>query len=69
MMNVMPLAIFEQQKIFQKIQQCKHATRTFGDLSKREIEEIIRTGRNYDFDWFANDRVLYKKFIIMIYYT
>ena len=36
-----------------KFQHFKRATRTFGDLSKREIKEIIRNGRNAGFDWFG----------------
>ena len=36
-----------------KFQHFKRATRTFGDLSKREIKEIIRNGRSYGFDWFS----------------
>lgn len=36
-----------------KFQRFKRATRTFGDLSKREIKEIIRNGRNSGFDWFG----------------
>lgn len=36
-----------------KFQRFKRATRTFGDLSKREIKEIIRNGRSFGFDWFG----------------
>lgn len=36
-----------------KFQQFKRATRTFGDLSKREIKEIIRNGKSSGFDWFG----------------
>ena len=36
-----------------KFQRFKRATRTFGDLSKREIKEIIRNGRSSGFDWFG----------------
>jgi len=36
-----------------KFQRFKRATRTFGDLSKREIKEIIRNGKSSGFDWFG----------------
>lgn len=36
-----------------KFQRFKRATRTFGDLSKREIKEIIRNGKSSGFDWFS----------------
>lgn len=36
-----------------KFQRFKRATRTFGDLSKREIKEIIRDGKSSGFDWFS----------------
>lgn len=36
-----------------KIQRFKRATRTFGDLSKREIKEIIRNSRSSGLDWFG----------------
>ena len=36
-----------------KFQRFKQATRTFGDLSKREIKEIIRNGKSSGFDWFG----------------
>lgn len=36
-----------------KFQHFKRATRTFGDLSKREIKELIRNSRNAGFDWFG----------------
>lgn len=36
-----------------KFQRFKRATRTFGDLSKREIKELIRNGRSSGFDWFG----------------
>ena len=36
-----------------KFQKFKRATRTFGDLSKREIKELIRNGRSSGFDWFG----------------
>ena len=36
-----------------KFQRFKRATRTFGDLSKREIKEMIRNGRSFGFDWFG----------------
>lgn len=36
-----------------KFQRFKRATKTFGDLSKREIKEIIRNGRSSGFDWFG----------------
>lgn len=36
-----------------KFQRFKRATRTFGDLSKREIKELIRNGRSSGFDWFS----------------
>ena len=36
-----------------KFQRFKRATRTFGDLSKREIKEMIRNGRSSGFDWFG----------------
>ena len=36
-----------------KFQRFKRATRTFGDLSKREIKELIKNGRNAGFDWFS----------------
>ncbi|MBP3502591.1 MAG: hypothetical protein J6K42_03835 [Clostridia bacterium] len=35
-----------------KFQRFKRATRTFGDLSKREIKEIIRNGRSLGYDWY-----------------
>lgn len=38
-----------------KSQQFKRATRTFGDLSKREIKELIRQSKSSGFDWF-NER-------------
>ena len=38
-----------------KFQRFKRATKTFGDLSKREIKEIIRNGRSSGFDWY-NER-------------
>lgn len=34
-----------------KFQRFKRATRTFGDLSKREIKEIIRNSRSSGLDW------------------
>ena len=36
-----------------KFQRFKRATRTFGDLSKREIKEIIRNVKSSGFDWFG----------------
>ena len=36
-----------------KFQRFKRATRTFGDLSKREIKEIIRNSRSSGLDWFG----------------
>lgn len=36
-----------------KFQRFKRATRRFGDLSKREIKEMIRNGRSSGFDWFS----------------
>ena len=36
-----------------KFQRFKRATKTFGDLSKREIKEMIRNGRSSGFDWFG----------------
>ncbi|HBC84921.1 MAG TPA: hypothetical protein DCZ30_05885 [Clostridiales bacterium] len=36
-----------------KFQRFKRATRIFGDLSKREIKELIRNGRSSGFDWFG----------------
>ena len=36
-----------------KFQRFKRATRTFGDLSKREIKEMIRNGKSFGFDWFG----------------
>lgn len=36
-----------------KFQRFKRATRTFGDLLKREIKEIIRNGKSSGFDWFG----------------
>lgn len=38
-----------------KFQRFKRATKTFGDLAKREIKEIIRNGRSSGFDWY-NER-------------
>lgn len=34
-----------------KSQQFKRATRTFGDLSKREIKEMMRNSKNSGFEW------------------
>lgn len=34
-----------------RFQRFKRATRTFGDLSKREIKEMIRNGRSSGFEW------------------
>lgn len=36
-----------------KFQRFKRATRTFGDLSKREIKEMIRNVKSSGFDWFG----------------
>ena len=36
-----------------KFQRFKRSTRTFGDLSKREIKEIIRNVKSSGFDWFG----------------
>ena len=36
-------------------QRFKRTTRTFGDLSKREIKELIRQSKSSRFDWF-NER-------------
>ncbi len=36
-----------------RFQRFKRATRTFGDLSKREIKEIIRNSRSSGLDWFG----------------
>lgn len=38
-----------------KFQRFKRVTRTFGDLSKREIKELIRNSKSSGFDWF-NER-------------
>lgn len=35
-----------------KFQRFKRATRTFGDLSKREIKEFIKNGKSSGFDWY-----------------
>ena len=34
-----------------RFQRFQRATRTFGDLSKREIKEMIRNGRSSGFEW------------------
>ena len=36
-----------------KFYRFKRATKTFGDLSKPEIKEIIRNGRSSGVDWFG----------------
>jgi len=43
------------QENMAKSQRCKRATKTFGDLSKREIKEIIRKNKTSGFDWY-NER-------------
>ena len=35
-----------------KFQRYKRATRTFGDLSKREIKEIMRRNKDAGIDWY-----------------
>ena len=35
-----------------KNQTLKRITKTFGDLSKREIKEIIRKNKDAGFDWY-----------------
>lgn len=42
--------LFEEN--MSKFQQFKRATKTFGDLSKREIKEMIRNGKSSGFDWY-----------------
>ncbi len=38
----------------------------FGDLSKREIKEIIRDGRNSDFDWFGERQSAMQNFEFVV---
>ena len=38
-----------------KFQRFKRATRTFGDLSKREIKEMIKNNKSSGIDWY-NER-------------
>ena len=45
--------LFEEN--MSKFQQFKRATKTFGDLSKREIKEMIRNNKRLGFEWF-NER-------------
>lgn len=42
--------LFEEN--MSKFQQFKRATKTFGDLSKREIKEMIRNSKSSGFDWY-----------------
>ena len=44
---------FISKENMSKFYRFKRATRTFGDLSKREIKELIRNGRSSGFDWFS----------------
>jgi len=41
------------QENLSKTQKLKRVTKTFGDLSKREIKEIIRKSKGVGFDWYS----------------
>ena len=43
--------LFEEN--MSKFQQFKRATKTFGDLSKREIKEIARNSKSSSFEWYS----------------
>ena len=43
---------FKRCKHMSKFQRFKRITRTFGDLSKREIKEMIKNNKSSEIDWY-----------------
>lgn len=42
-----------QKEYISKFQRLKRTTRTFGDLFKRKMKELIRNSRNEGFEWIS----------------